>query len=184
LELALAEAMEAPAEPASRSAPGTTGSRGTGPAAGEPSGAKSAPARKPKAEEAQLEQKDSRPTVRPPSEQPVITANEVIKSWKDIANSLPRGQANLKGLLNSVRMIDVQGKTLILGFASEVLVSKMDKPDQVEAAQKAISEKLGVELIIRCVVTNAKGKIPSDVPQDGMVATAIQHGGEIVDEQD
>jgi hypothetical protein len=37
---------------------------------------------------------------------------------------------------------------------------------------------------VRCVVTNAKGKIPPNVAQDGMVATAIQHGGEIVDMQD
>jgi hypothetical protein len=65
-----------------------------------------------------------------------------------------------------------------------VLVEKMNKPDQLEAAQKAIADVLGVTLIIHCAVTNAKGKIPSDVPQDGMVATAIQHGGEIVDVQD
>jgi len=31
------------------------------------------------------------------------------------------------------------------------------------------------------IVTNAKGKLPSHVAQDGMVAAAIQHGGEIVD---
>jgi len=38
-----------------------------------------------------------------------------------------------------------------------------------------------VDVNIRCVVTNVKGRIPPNVPQDGMVATAIQHGGEIVD---
>jgi hypothetical protein len=37
---------------------------------------------------------------------------------------------------------------------------------------------------VRCVVTSAKGKIPPNVPQDGMVAAAIQQGGEIVDMQD
>jgi hypothetical protein len=31
------------------------------------------------------------------------------------------------------------------------------------------------------VVTNAKGKLPAHVAQDGMVAAAIHHGGEIVD---
>jgi hypothetical protein len=31
------------------------------------------------------------------------------------------------------------------------------------------------------MVTNVKGKVPPNVQQDGMVATAIQHGGEIVD---
>lgn len=115
------------------------------------------------------------------SDQPVISAGEVIKVWKQITTSLPKSQANLSALLNSVKMIDVQGGTLVLGFASDVLVGKMNKPDQLEAAQKAIVDALGVKLNIRCVVTNARGKVPPNVPQDGMVAAAIQHGGKLVD---
>ncbi len=98
--------------------------------------------------------------------------------------SLPKTQANLAALLNSVRMIDVQGKTLILGLASDVLVSKIDKPDQIEIIQKLIKDEFGVDVNVRCMVTTAKGKIPPNVSQDGMVAAAIQHGGEIVDMQD
>ena len=78
----------------------------------------------------------------------------------------------------------MQGKTLILGLASDVLVSKIDKPDQIEAIQKLIKDEFGVDVNVRCTVTNAKGKIPPNIQQDGMVATAIQHGGEIVDMQD
>jgi hypothetical protein len=114
-------------------------------------------------------------------EKSAISAADVIKAWKHLAGSLPKSQANLSALLNSVKMIDVQGKTLILGLASDVLVSKIDKPDQIEAIQKLIKEHFGVTMNIRCVVTTAKGKIPPNVPQDGMVAAAIQHGGQIVD---
>jgi hypothetical protein len=78
-------------------------------------------------------------------------------------------------------MIDMQGRLLILGLASDVLVSKIDKPDQIEVIQKLIKDEFGVEMDIRCVVTTAKGKIPPNVSQDGMVAAAIQHGGQIVD---
>ena len=78
----------------------------------------------------------------------------------------------------------MQGKTLILGLASDVLVSKIDKPDQIEAIRKLIKDQFSVDVNVRCTVTNAKGKIPPNVAQDGMVATAIQHGGEIVDMQD
>jgi len=73
---------------------------------------------------------------------------------------------------------------LILGFASDVLVKKMDQPQQIEATRKAIAEITGVDLSVKCVVTNAKGQLPPDVNPDGMVATAIQNGGEIVDVQD
>ncbi len=164
LELALAEVIEPPAAPVQ-------------PAASTRSKPRPAPAKQ--------TESSSRPAAEAnPREAAVISAGEVIKVWKQIAASLSKSQANLAALLNSVKMIDVQGSTLILGFASDVLVSKMDKPDQLEAAQKAIAEMLGVEVNIRCTVTSAKGKVPSDVPQDGMVATAIQHGGEIVDMQD
>jgi hypothetical protein len=81
-------------------------------------------------------------------------------------------------------MIDMQGKTLILGLASDVLVSKIDKPDQVDVIRRLIKDQFGVDVNVRCVVTNVKGKIPPNVSQDGMVAAAIQHGGEIVDMQD
>ncbi len=118
------------------------------------------------------------------SEPPIISAGDILKVWKQLAASLPKSQANLSALLNSVRMIDVQGKTLLLGLASDVLVSKIDKPDQIEAIQKLIKDYFNVDVSVRCVVTNAKGKVPPNVSQDGMVATAIQHGGEIVDVQD
>jgi DNA polymerase III subunit gamma/tau len=119
-----------------------------------------------------------------PTQNSAINAGEVIKVWKHLSSSLPKEQANLSALLNSVRMIDMQGKTLILGLASDVLVSKIDKPDQVEVIRKLIKDQFGVDVNVRCVVTNAKGKIPPNVSQDGMVAAAIQHGGEIVDMQD
>jgi len=114
-------------------------------------------------------------------EKNVISAGDVLKTWKRLSAALPKSQANLSGLMNSVKMIDVQGRTLILGFASDVLVSKMEKPEHVEAIQKLLEDEFGVAINVRCMVTNAKGKIPPNVPPDGMVATAIQHGGEIVD---
>ncbi|HJR81801.1 MAG TPA: DNA polymerase III subunit gamma/tau [Anaerolineales bacterium] len=119
-----------------------------------------------------------------PAEKPAMTAGEIAKVWKHLAASLPKVQANLSALLNSVRTIDMQGKTLILGLASDVLISKLDKPDQIEVIRGLIRGHFGEDVNVRCVVTNAKGKIPPNVPQDGMVAAAIQQGGEIVDMQD
>ena len=119
-----------------------------------------------------------------PSEKSALSAADVLKAWKHLSSSLPKAQANLAALLNSVKMIDVQGKTLILGLASDVLVSKIDKPDQIEVIRKLIKDEFGVDVNIRCVVTTVKGRIPPNIPQDGMVAAALQQGGEIVDVQD
>jgi DNA polymerase III subunit gamma/tau len=168
IELALAEVMDAPAESNQIAAPHQTLPK---------------PVAVSKAE-SQPEVK-SEPQKPAPSEveAPIINSGDIIKSWKHLAASLPKSQANLAALLNSVKMIDVQGNTLVLGLASDVLVSKLDKPDQIEAIQKMIKDNFNVDLSVRCVVTNAKGKgkVPANVSQDGMVAAAIQHGGEIVD---
>lgn len=173
LELALAEVLDAPSESPQIAAP-------------------SQPKPKPVADTRQgvsAPRTETQPQVESeaaphPVEKSVINAGDVIKSWKHMSSALPKSQANLSALMNSVKMIDVHGSTLILGLASDVLVSKIDKPDQIEAIQKLIKDQFGVDVSIRCTVTNAKGKIPANVAQDGMVATAIQHGGEIVDMQE
>jgi DNA polymerase-3 subunit gamma/tau len=169
LELALAEVLDAPAE----SSPIAVSSL---------QGTPSQPKPKPVSASGTESQPKAESEAAPhPVEKSVISAGDVIKAWKPMSAALPKSQANLSALMNSVRMIDVQGSTLILGLASDVLVSKLDKPDQIEAIQKLIKDHFGVDMSVRCVVTNAKGKIPPNVAQDGMVATAIQHGGEIVD---
>ncbi len=171
LELALADVLDAPTESSQPSISSPQGApRRTKPEAGS----------NPKA----ATQPEAESEAKRPVEKNILNVGDVIKAWKPMSAALPKSQANLSALMNSVRMIDVHESTLILGLASDVLVSKIDKPDQIEAIQKLIKDQFGVDVSIRCTVTNAKGKIPPHVAQDGMVATAIQHGGEIVDVQD
>ena len=184
LELALAEVLDAPNEPAPRPAAPPPAAVRAQPQAVPVS--QSEPPHKSAPGEAALNEDtdsalDREPEAPPLVENATVSAGDIIKSWKHLSASLPKAQANLSALLNSVKMIDMQGKTLILGLASDVLVSKIDKPDQIEAIQKLIRDEFGVDVNIRCVVTTAKGKIPPNVSQDGMVAAAIQHGGQIVD---
>ncbi len=167
LELAFAETLEAPAESA--------------PVAAAPKSSAKPPAKKAVASVpvavAQEEGSGG-------STAPAISASEVNKIWKQLQSTLKKESANnLAALLNSVTAIDVQGNTLVLGFASDVLMSKMKEDEQARTSQ-LIADALGVTLDIRCEVTNAKGKVPPHVPQDGMVATAIHQGGEIVDVQE
>ena len=173
LELALAEVLDATPP---HSPPTLGGTQGGAPRTKpQPTGTQRA---EPKPE---VKRPESPKSEAPASDKPIINAGEIVKSWKSLAASLPKSQANFSALLNSVKMIDIQGNTLVLGLASDVLVSKLDKPGQIEIIQKLIRDSFHVDLSIRCIVTNAKGKIPANVSQDGMVATAIQHGGEIVD---
>jgi DNA polymerase-3 subunit gamma/tau len=181
LELALAEVLDAPNE-TTPSSPALSSGGSMRQTKSQPSeSAQAQPATTPGTESQPRAESEAAPGAVVKS---ALNVSDVIKAWKPLSASLPKAQANLSALMNSVRMIDVQGKTLILGLASDVLVSKIDRPDQIGAIQKLIKEEFGVDVNIRCMVTNAKGKIPPNVAQDGMVATAIQHGGEIVDMQD
>lgn len=116
--------------------------------------------------------------------QTLVSRGELVKAWKDIRAQVKKAAPNLEALLNSCKSLDVQGDTLVLGLASDVLVEKIEKSEQMEIIQKAMKDVLGVLLKIRCVVTNAKGKVPADVDQNGLVAAAIQAGGEVVDIQE
>jgi DNA polymerase III subunit gamma/tau len=171
LELALAEVLDSPAASVAQPA-----------LAAHPKPLPAQPASSPK-EQLGGESGTAEPAAvqTSPPQGSAIDASDILRAWKHMSAALPKSQANLSALMNSVKMIDVQHGTLILGLASDVLVSKIDKPDQIEAIQKLIRDEFGVDMPIRCMVTTAKGKIPPNVPQDGMVATAIQHGGEIVD---
>jgi DNA polymerase-3 subunit gamma/tau len=107
----------------------------------------------------------------------------VSQNWKQIKDSL-HSQPGLVALLNSTRPLEIKDGILLLGFASEVVRSKMEVPGLLESTRKAIKEICGDELEIKCVLTNVKQATPPNVKADGMVAAAIKHGGEIVDIQE
>ena len=113
-----------------------------------------------------------------------ISLAEVVKAWRDIRSVIKPDHPGIEALLNSCKPLEVRGGELYLGFQSETVRALMDMEEKTEVAQAAIKEVLGVDVSIKCVVTSAKGQLPPDVDPNGMVATAIQNGGEIVDVQD
>ena len=114
----------------------------------------------------------------------VIGLGDVVKAWREIRSLIKPDHPGIEALLNSCKPLEVRGSELVLGFQSDTVRALMDMEEKTEIAQAAIKDVLGVDLSIKCVVTNAKGQLPPDVNPDGMVATAIQNGGEIVDVQD
>ncbi len=110
-----------------------------------------------------------------------ITLEQVTKAWKQIHALIKPQSLPLDALLNSCKLLEVKNGVLVLGFESEGLRSKMDTAEQKEITCKAIAQVFGGEILIKCVVTNAKQSPPGNVKPDGMVAAALKKGGEIVD---
>ena len=115
---------------------------------------------------------------------PLVGLSQIARSWKDIRLALRPSHPGVEALLNSCKPVEVHSDELTLGFQSETVRALMDKPENIKAARQAIAEVLGANLKITCVVTNARGKVPPNLAPDGMVATAVDHGGEIVDLQE
>jgi DNA polymerase-3 subunit gamma/tau len=114
-----------------------------------------------------------------------VTIDQVNQVWRQVISAIKQQKnSQLEALLNSTRSREVTDGILILGFASDVLKSKMDNPEMLEATRLALREFLGADLPIRTVVVNPSGKTaPTDVSPGGMVAAALENGGEIVDIQ-
>jgi len=172
LELALVEVIEAPKMP----------NQNAGPA-----GTVNAPskeiAEKPAAKPAVQKDAEKTQTGTTPQTESPVTLAQVSNAWKQVKEAL-RSQPSLVALLNSSRLLEIKDGVLVLGFASDVLRSKMEVPEQLELTRKAIAEAVGTDLQLRCMISNAKQSPRPDVKADGMVAAAIKHGGEIVDIQE
>ena len=73
--------------------------------------------------------------------------------------------------------------TLILGFTTEILKSKMEAPDNLDATREAIMSVLNVDMPIKCILVSGKANTATpemDVEADGIVGTALNLGGKLV----
>jgi len=110
-------------------------------------------------------------------------AAAIQQNWSHIRATVKNSRRQTEALLNSCKSITVKNNVLVLGFASEVLKSKMELDDNLEVTRHAIKDTLGVDIKITCAVVSNKAKTaPEDlgVDGDGIVAVAISEGGQVV----
>jgi DNA polymerase-3 subunit gamma/tau len=192
LELALAEALEAPAPASSASpAPGkkespTLFQRQASSGAGRVDSEKSSkPAARsatvPKPAEGEVPAEAKKPAAKPG---PAVSLEQISKVWKQVCATIKPQSSSLNALLNSCRLVEIKDGVLLIGFASEILRSKADTPEQIGLIRAALAAAIGADVPVRCVISNAKQSAPPDVKQNGMVAAALKKGGEIVDIQE
>lgn len=171
LELAFAESLEAP-EPVA--APAVPASRST------PPPARAAPP----------------PTQRTPPPEPASPSSEstlsndglslktIQKKWILVRDVVRKINGSAEGLLNTCNLLDLRGNKLYLGFTNEVLKSKMEDPERLQAAQKGLEQVFGTPLLIHCVIAADNYSLPPEVDETGMVAAAVRLGGKIVDSRE
>jgi DNA polymerase III subunit gamma/tau len=122
---------------------------------------------------------------KPPAESapPAVPLQKIAGAWKQISATVKSQNPNLAALINSCKLLEVNGSVVVLGFASDILLGKFDKPEHTQLTERVISEALGVTLTVKAIVAGGKNSLPANVKPDSMVAAALQNGGEIVDIQ-
>jgi hypothetical protein len=104
-------------------------------------------------------------------------------NWSKILAQVRAENNAAYGALNSAKARTFSGNTLMISFASDVIRSKVDRPEVVELlkqAMQAIFER-EVDVVFR-VDTSRRDTVPPGVDDNGIVATAVRDlGGELVD---
>ncbi len=104
------------------------------------------------------------------------------EKWLEIKALVKKRQPGTEALLNSCRLVSMQGGIVQLGFASELLKSKMESGAHKRVTAEAVRDVLALEAEIRCFVAGQGASLPPaelDIDSDGMVGTALALGGKI-----
>jgi len=100
--------------------------------------------------------------------------------WSRLTELMHKRSKPTAGLLNSCRPVSFDGKTLLLNSNDFVCKKINDDSDARQVIHKALAEIVGTECVVKCQAAQSKSR-SEDVPRDGLVATAIDLGGEIVE---
>lgn len=112
---------------------------------------------------------------------------EIRAAWGKVRAAVKQQSGLTAAALNSCRTFDIRGGVLILGYQNELLKSKMETDENLKRLQQALLAVVGASLPVRCVVVGNKTNIEAEdleVAGDGMVRTALDLGGMIVNGED
>jgi DNA polymerase-3 subunit gamma/tau len=131
--------------------------------------------------------RESRPAV-PPSEAPpaenVRSAAELKGDWGRLLKLMRERDKMTEALLNSCSLGGMEGQVLRL-TTSEFVYQKISADGATrEKIEDMLAEVMGFTCTVQFEVSGRKARSAraDDIPQDGLVATALDLGGEIVDE--
>jgi DNA polymerase III subunit gamma/tau len=118
-----------------------------------------------------------------PGEPDVQAAQKLAAVWSQILGLVRQQSQPAYGTLNSCTSRALHGDQLTISFASDVLKTKMEKPENLALLRDVLQQVFGREIYIQCMVDTARrDTVPPGVDNDGIVAAALRDlGGELVD---
>jgi DNA polymerase-3 subunit gamma/tau len=110
-------------------------------------------------------------------------AQKLAAAWPQLLGLVRQQSQSAYGTLNSCTSRLMHGDHITLSFASDVLKTKMEKPENLQLLRTALQQVFGREVFVQCVVDTARrDTVPPGVDDNGIVAAALRDlGGELVD---
>jgi DNA polymerase-3 subunit gamma/tau len=103
------------------------------------------------------------------------------QAWPKVMQIAKGYRIHLGALLNSCTLLAIKEGALVLGFNSDLLKNKMEAEDNLRLCRQAIQKATGLNPIVLCTVLGSKSNPGDhDVDGDGIVGTALNMGGQIV----
>jgi DNA polymerase-3 subunit gamma/tau len=129
-------------------------------------------------------------TAAPPDRLPASSLSfaRLKEQWPRVLEAAFRHDPRTQALLNSGRLLGLEGGALVLGFNSDLLREKMEAKATLALVRQCLEEVFGAPLGVRCVLSRAwkpegEAESPGEAIEDGgMVATAVRDlGAQVVD---
>jgi DNA polymerase-3 subunit gamma/tau len=113
------------------------------------------------------------------------SANQRLSSrWDQVLARVKTQNPKLAGVMNSARVRVLKGNMLTLGFNGDFYLTTMENPASTELIRNVLKQVMDMDIDVQAVLVTGKTNTPpTDVESDGLVASALHLGGEIVDIQ-
>jgi DNA polymerase-3 subunit gamma/tau len=141
------------------------------------------PIPQPKVEKPEPATPSAKPVSVPSSDIAGVSVQKIQENWPAIRAEVKHILPQTEALLNSHKSLQIKDGALVIGFASEMLRSKMDTADNLALTRDAIQKVMGLNIQVQCtVISNKGGSAPADlgIDADGIVGTALNLGGKLI----
>ncbi len=116
----------------------------------------------------------------PPAPDPVgeISLEMLEDNWRRILAELRRVDTMTQGLMNSTKLVGVEGNTVIVEAPSELLKGRIEQPRVRSHAEPCISQAIGTPVRLRCVTKGEYRPGRQSPPSSAPAAETTQHLGQ------
>jgi hypothetical protein len=116
----------------------------------------------------------------PAAPEPVgeISLDMVQDHWRTILADLRQVDRMTQGLMNSVKLVGVDGNTVIVEAPSELLKGRIEQPSVRSHAEPCISQAIGTPVRLRCVEKGEYRPGAQSSPSPAPAGQTTQHLGQ------